>query len=147
MYRVLPFTGTLILSLLMMTTITLAGEKFSLVKDNKGNSIRLDRQTGSVSYCRKIGSGMVCTMAADDRAALLSENAQLSNRVDELENRITLLEQASTLDKQESKPAENKTLPNKDSSDSPQDSRLGRAKKVTENVLRRFIEVAKNIGS
>lgn len=50
--------------------------------------IRLDRQTGAVSYCREETGGLTCRLAADERTAFEQELDMLAKRVDTLEKRL-----------------------------------------------------------
>ncbi|MBT9372025.1 hypothetical protein KLP42_19160 [Rhizobium sp. CSW-27] len=49
--------------------------------------IRLDQQTGAVSSCREETTGLVCRLAADERAAWEQELDMLARRVAALEAR------------------------------------------------------------
>ena len=62
------------------------GWRYKLEKTN-GGFLRLDAQTGQVSFCRERESGWSCETVADDRAALEAELKRLSDRVAELEKR------------------------------------------------------------
>lgn len=50
-----------------------------------GGFLRLDAQTGQVSFCRERAGDWTCETAADDRAALEAEIKRLSDRVAVLE--------------------------------------------------------------
>jgi hypothetical protein len=50
-----------------------------------GGFLRLDAQTGQVSFCRERAGDWTCETAADDRAALEAEIKRLSDRVAALE--------------------------------------------------------------
>lgn len=54
----------------------------------EGGVLRLDSQTGKVSFCRPREAGWSCESAADDRAAYEAEIARLEQRVTELERRV-----------------------------------------------------------
>lgn len=49
--------------------------------------MRLDAQTGQVSFCREREAHWTCETVADDRAALEAEIKRLSDRVAELEKK------------------------------------------------------------
>lgn len=66
------------------------------MKDIEDGMLRLDTQTGAVSYCRKKEDTWACETAEDDQSALnteitrlLRKNLELQNRVDELEKKLT----------------------------------------------------------
>ena len=50
--------------------------RFTVHPSDKG-LVRLDTQTGHVSYCQERAGGMICESAADDRVAYEKEIAQL----------------------------------------------------------------------
>lgn len=58
--------------------------RFKLQKVD-GGFLRLDAQTGQVSFCRERDSNWTCETAADDRAALEAEIKRLTDRVTALE--------------------------------------------------------------
>jgi len=60
--------------------------RFKLQKVD-GGFLRLDAQTGQVSFCRERDASWTCETAADDRAALEAEIKRLSDRVAELEQK------------------------------------------------------------
>lgn len=62
------------------------GWRYRLEKAN-GGFLRLDAQTGQVSFCRERESSWSCETVADDRAALEAEIKRLTDRVAELEKR------------------------------------------------------------
>lgn len=62
------------------------------MKDIEDGFLRLDTQTGHVSYCRKKSESWVCETAADDRSALDDEIARLDEKNQQLRRRIAELE-------------------------------------------------------
>jgi hypothetical protein len=60
------------------------GWRFKMQKVD-GGFLRLDAQTGQVSFCRERAGDWTCETAADDRAALEAEIKRLSDRVAVLE--------------------------------------------------------------
>ena len=61
-----------------------AGDRFRFSPVD-GGVLRLDSQSGQVSFCRARAGGWSCETAADDRAALEAEIKRLSDRVAALE--------------------------------------------------------------
>lgn len=62
------------------------------MKDIEDGILRLDTQTGDVSYCHKKSESWVCELAADDRSALHDEITSLLEKNEQLENRIAKLQ-------------------------------------------------------
>ena len=65
------------------------------MKDIEDGMLRLDTQTGAVSYCRKKEDAWACETADDDQSTLneeitriLRQNLELQNRIDELEKKL-----------------------------------------------------------
>lgn len=54
----------------------------------EGGVLRLDSQSGQISYCRQRDSAWTCETVADDRAALEKEIARLQERVAGLEKQV-----------------------------------------------------------
>jgi hypothetical protein len=58
--------------------------RYRLEKTQTG-FVRLDQQTGAVSFCREEAGGLTCRMAADERTAFEQELDMLTKRVEALE--------------------------------------------------------------
>lgn len=102
------------------------------MKDVDGGLLRLDTQTGEVSYCSRKEDGWTCETARDDRSDLADEIVRLQEENADLRNRIARLEQRDqTQDRQELK------LP----SDQDMDKVLG----FMERLMRRFYAFAKSL--
>ncbi|MDF1686481.1 MAG: hypothetical protein P1U50_06780 [Parvibaculaceae bacterium] len=63
--------------------------RFTVHQSEKG-LVRLDTQTGHVSYCQERAGGMVCESAADDRLAYENEIAQLHKENQRLRRQVDL---------------------------------------------------------
>ena len=63
------------------------GARYALERTGSG-FIRLDRQTGAISFCIEEGGNLVCRMAVDDRAAFETDILALEKRVEALEKRL-----------------------------------------------------------
>lgn len=112
-----------------------AQDRYQLL-DRGGSLVRMDRVTGQVSTCRKVGVSLACSIAADEREALLSANEELSSRIDALDQRLKLLEKPdSTTRPDESAQEDN-------SEDIPG---FDKAMEVTERVMRRMIAMMKEL--
>ncbi|WP_377298389.1 hypothetical protein [Rhizobium sp. SGZ-381] len=64
--------------------------RYRLEKTETG-FIRLDRQTGAITFCREKDGELICRMAADERAAYDQELDMLARRVTALEARLDRL--------------------------------------------------------
>ncbi|MBB4101525.1 hypothetical protein [Allorhizobium borbori] len=73
-------------------------DRFVLEKSGDG-FVRLDRQSGAMSYCTLTDGNLVCRMAADERAAFEDE-------LDRLEKRVTALEKTGAGPKQQALPSD-----------------------------------------
>ncbi|PSM17422.1 hypothetical protein [Nitratireductor sp. StC3] len=67
------------------------GERYWVEKSQDGY-VRMDRQTGEMSYCNQRDGRLVCRLAADDRRALQDEIARLQDEVAAIEERLAALE-------------------------------------------------------
>lgn len=79
------------LTLLLMSQASLAqnatdSARFQLERTSNG-FIRLDKQTGDVSFCREEPTGLTCRLAADERKAFEQELDALDTRVTQLEQK------------------------------------------------------------
>lgn len=97
--------------------------RFKLQKVD-GGFLRLDAQTGQVSFCREKESNWTCETVADDRAALEDEIKRLNDRI-------------AALEKQRNDPAERFRTP----SDQEIDQVMG----FFEKMMKRFRGVVENL--
>jgi hypothetical protein len=90
-----------------------AGQRYGLVEAN-GDILRIDREAGSVSFCRKINEAWRCMPAPLAEQAYQEEIADLSKEIDRLNARIRDLEVAAADQPEGTAPqagAENGELP------------------------------------
>ena len=64
-----------------------AGRRYQFNKTGDG-VLRLDTETGQVSYCTAREAGWVCQLAADDRTALDNEIVRLQTQIDSLKKQM-----------------------------------------------------------
>ncbi|MEL6502925.1 MAG: hypothetical protein AAFO61_02135 [Pseudomonadota bacterium] len=124
----------LIAAALMLTNPAMAervaeDDRYFVVQTEKG-SIRVDRQSGAVSYCREAAGSVVCSMAADERAAWRDEMERMAARIDALEAKLASNTPA---------PTKKTPAPTKGSEDG-----LDKAMDKVEGLMRRMIDVAKD---
>ncbi|MFD1745291.1 hypothetical protein ACFSE1_07460 [Rhizobium helianthi] len=118
-------TGKLLLAGLIMACSAAAShaqdearpDRYQLEKTQNG-FIRLDRQSGDVSFCREEQTGLICRMAADERKAFEQELDQLTRRVEALEKQAT------------------KTAPGL-----PSDEEVEKSLSIMERFFRRFMDI------
>lgn len=141
-------------------------QRYGLVESN-GDILRIDRQAGSVSFCRKINGAWRCMPAPLAEEAYQNEIADLSREVDRLKARIRDLEAAASAQPEETAPqvgaepaeppkasedqtAEDKTPPaDKDKSASrlsdEDEQQLERMMQFSEKAMRRFFGLMKDL--
>ena len=102
------------------------------MKDIEDGMLRLDTQTGEVSYCSKKGENWVCESAEDNRSALADEVTRLQEENAALRNRLTALEKRETDTRNEEL-----KLPN--------DADMDRVMDFMERLMRRFYAFAKSL--
>ncbi len=81
-------------ALLVFSLPTSADDRYTLISIENG-TMRLDRKSGVVSYCRYTGGSVVCSLSADEREAWIVATEDMEDRVEELEKRIAYLEAMS----------------------------------------------------
>jgi len=118
-----------------------AQDRYQL-QETKHGMVRLDRHTGAVSHCRKVGASLACSMAADERDAMMADNEDLTRRIEALAQRITALEHSNN--------DQNVALARGKSDGSLVAEGVGEPKidkvmRITERVVRRFIAVLKEL--
>ncbi len=150
-----------------------AGQRYGFVEAN-GDILRIDREAGSVSFCRKINDAWRCMPAPLAEQAYQEEIADLSKEIDRLNARIRDLETAASAQPEgtapqaesdigeppqaaEDKPAEGqtadeKTQPSdKDKSASrlsdEDEQQLERMMQFSEKAMRRFFGLMKDLQS
>ena len=102
------------------------------MKDIEDGILRLDTQTGDVSYCHKKSESWVCEMAADDRSALHDEITSLHEKNEQLENRIAKLQK---------KPGSGE----KNQLNIPSDEDMDQIMGFMERLMRRFYAFARTL--
>ena len=83
--RALVFTAVLALPAGMAT----AQDGRYVMQRAENGFVRLDTQTGQVSFCRQQDEQFVCRMSADDRQTLEAEIDELEDRIAELEAMVS----------------------------------------------------------
>jgi hypothetical protein len=66
-------------------------ERFSIAKTAEGY-VRVNAVSGETSLCVEVSGQLICRLAADDRAAYLSEIDEANQRLADLEKRVAILE-------------------------------------------------------
>jgi len=110
--------------------------------------MRVDRDTGVTSFCRKRGGAWVCETVADDREAfedeiarLAQDNAELAREVGRLKARIARLEGGPDAlaegDDETGKP--------RSKTDDPSEDEIDKAMRTVESMMRRFMDMAQEL--
>lgn len=148
-----------------------AGQRYGLVEAN-GDILRIDREAGSVSFCRKINDAWRCMPAPLAEEAYQEEIADLSKEIDRLNARIRDLEDAASAQPEgtgpqagsdigeppeiaEDEPADGQTAEEKTPSDEKDKSasrlsdkdeqQLERMMQFSEKAMRRFFGLMKDL--
>lgn len=118
-----------------------AGTRYQLEPAGAGAFLRLDRQTGATSVCRRKDGLWVCQAAADDRRALESEIDRLAVENGELKGAVRRLEELLGLPEADDKPSQrgsfNFSLKN---FRLPSEKDVDRAMDYVEGMVRKFKE-------
>jgi hypothetical protein len=118
-----------------------AGARYQLEPAGAGAFLRLDRQTGATSICRRKDGALVCEAAADDRRALETEIDRLATENGELKGAVRRLEELLGLPEADDKPAKrgsfNFSLKN---FRLPSEQDVDRAMDYVESMVRKFKE-------
>jgi len=115
--------GLLAVSALAQPSSTSDAWRYKLQKVD-GGFLRLDAQTGQVSFCRERAANWSCETAADERAALEAEIKRLSDRV-------------AALEKTSENPADRFRVPS--------DQELDRVMTLFEKMMKRFRGAVENL--
>ncbi len=102
------------------------------MKEIDDGLLRLDTQTGEVSYCRKTNATWACDTASDDRSVLADEVERLQEENAGLRNRLAELEKKSV-----DEDADRLKLPN--------DEDLDKVVDFMDRLMRRFYAFTKSM--
>lgn len=140
----MKYSALVVLASLSFIVPASATDKNFSIAETENGTVRLDRRSGEVSFCRKINGGMACSMAADERDAWVQATEGMAKRIDELEKRIVRLEAAADIGPPlgpRSKD-DNEQTPELSQREERQ---IDKAMRVMENVARRFIGIVKEL--
>lgn len=126
-------TSVPMLSLAQSTTSQSPAPRYSIAKTENG-FVRVDGETGKLSFCSEREGKLTCRMAADERSAYQSELEAMNARLAKLESRLAKLE---------AKPAEPNTAKRK--SMLPDDEELDQALKFADKAMRRFFGLVQEL--
>lgn len=119
-----------------------AGPRFSLRAQGDG-FVRLDRETGAMSFCRVDGGNLVCRLGADEREAY-------QEALDKLEARVAALEEKAETAAPPAPPKPVEPVPPSAGPVAPEakptpEQELDNAMALAERAMRRFFDVVKNL--
>lgn len=128
------------------------GGRYILRKVESG-LMRVDRETGSTSFCRKRDNTWTCELVADDRAALEDEiarlagdNSELAREIGRLKKRIARLESGA--------PAMEPETPRSQGEDGekeapyldlPSDEEIDQVMQTFQMMMRRFFDMVRGL--
>jgi hypothetical protein len=113
-----------------------AGDRYTLTPTEGGAFLRLDRQTGTTSACRRKDGRLTCETAADDRRALETEIDRLTTENEELKSAVKRLEDLLGLPDAETRSSKRGTFNFK----LPSEQDVDRAMDYVEGMVRKFKE-------
>lgn len=140
-------------------TMTDAGPRYEM-RSEQGGFVRLDRQTGAMSFCTVTGGNLTCRLGADERDAWETSLDEVQARLKTLEERVEALADrqpaaeaapppAPSAEAPDPKPAPSAEAPDAkpapDGDVAREQAELDRAMDVAERALRRFFEVVKEL--
>ena len=134
------------------------------LRDSEDGVVRLDRQTGAMSFCTSAGGKLVCRLGADEREAYQQALAALEERLKSAEDRLELLESRATTEmapnrkKQDRLPrpseelqgdnsgsGDGETKTDKDEPPTTEEREFDRALEFSQRAMRRFFEVIQDL--
>jgi hypothetical protein len=105
--------------------------------------VRLDRQTGELSYCRVQPAGLACVASAEERDAWESEVARLESRIARIESDLSALK-GSRAETGEAQPGPPEPGPQADRN-RDEEAELNRALDFAERAWRRFFDAVRKM--
>ena len=105
--------------------------------------VRLNRRTGSISYCRVLTDNLVCRLAADERAAYAEAAQDLEERLARAEERIERME--SALAEFDIVEPSDEDDPTDDEAGPDLSGELDRAYEFAQRAMRRFFDVVQEL--
>jgi len=157
MFRILAFIAVLLLppavAVAQETLPDTEAERFILRRVD-GGLMRIDRETGETSFCRKRNKAWTCEIVADDRVALeeeiarLSEdNSELAREIGRLKERIARLETGAAPADKPKKPApgDGNADEERPALDLPSDKEIDQVMKTFESMMRRFLDMVRDL--
>lgn len=130
-----------------------AGSGYELRAQGKG-FVRLNTETGAMSYCRVVTGNLVCQAGKEEREAYLGSMDSLEERLEAAENRIGRIENGlrdlGAEAREEITPPGQKgdgpqTGESGDMNPPPEESELDRAMDFAERAMRRFFDVVREL--
>ncbi|MEJ8570984.1 hypothetical protein [Microbaculum marinum] len=123
-----------------------------------GGLMRVDRETGMTSFCRKRDAAWVCEVVADDRVALeeeierlSSDNSKLAIEIGRLKDRIDMLEARLEETPQagpeagDPKAGDPKAGDDQSAFDFPSDEEMDQVMKSFESMMHRFLDMMRDL--
>lgn len=118
--------------------------RFVIEREAEG-FLRLDRQTGELSYCRIKDSGLSCIASAEERLAWETEIARLETRIAAIEARLEALEAGEPKPERLEPPAAVPERQNEAQGEESAEAELARALDFAERAFQRFFDMVKRM--
>ncbi|MEE9313819.1 MAG: hypothetical protein V3V02_04140 [Rhizobiaceae bacterium] len=138
------FLALFVASMLAIPNSSLAGNRYALVETEEG-TMRLDKHSGAITYCRKVSGGIACSMAADEREAWVKATEKMADRVDELEKRLAYIEALSGVTPTQQPIPKVQKLPPEPLASKSEGGKFDGAVKISKEFLRRVIGAVKEL--
>ncbi len=116
------------------------------MRAEKDGFVRLDRQTGEMSFCQLRDGNLVCRVGADERAAFDKALAEMQARLDALEKRRQGEDDVASSKRQERIPESGKS-PEKPALGEEEEREFEKAMEFAQRAMRRFYDALKDLKS
>lgn len=130
------------------TPVTDMGLKFEL-KPHENGFVRLNKETGEVSFCRVLTGSLICRLGVEEREAYEEMMAAVETRLELAEERLEALESITEkrVPSQEVGPEPPVTTDPEKKSEHDLDEEFDEAMEIAKSAMRRFFEAVQDLRS
>ena len=124
------------------------GLRYELQPHEEG-FVRLNRETGAVSFCRVLTGSLICRLGAEEREAYEEKITSLEDRLDSAEERIDALEAGVAKNRRggNDRTTESEEKEPGPSSPSELDKEFDEAMEIARTAMQRFFEAVQDLRS